>query len=820
MEKRRRLFSASEIREQQEILAVLNGYITALDDYPQDIKQSYDFALNPFDYLFKILQLFGVTTDEIIEWLAKYIKYAIPVIELGVKGILLSNLKNLITCSVDPRIPAYAREKGMTFDIGQFDVLNLLSKSPLISGENMMYFGTDGCTSPYNFLRPLDFNTFLWYVIHRGKYPSPTTVTIQSQSKDADAAAYKNFFLEKFGGNVTEGVYNGRADNIYDITELAYSEDNITPGILVGNSFKQEIVTNGRRAYLDGISVCTTAKYINTEPKWVYQQTDKSFAKQTPKIISNVLMPVGSEWDRTNYYVNRKTYFNFIDPTGGLDRNNPRDYNKDIGLCSFKFIDKLNNADTEYNDFYNQSNKLNIKILPKPFIHIPHIGQTTLLPKYALFNNHGEVDSDGKFSVIVSGKCHTNITTLLMNLVREKFPDKDPQKAYDDVYYQLLDSNDTSTNDYYEIENALWWYDLKYTDKVYVQAAPYKLVFDRKGNYKIAEYNPSFETGGISFDDIPEIENPSLILPLLQECYVNLTIFEFNYDYIMGMRLYDAKVVTTQLVNELIRMRLGLSLTLSQSEIEGQERIVRIVEKMVEANDYESSDCFYSFSNEEYEQMSMDAEEKRSQRIPFGDCSDVLTDNNKAQIMDAINNFGDAKELNETIDSFSRVVREVSATIDQEGTDAEVDLTYSFEIINNFIKNLTIVLVNSILSPKVILIVLINKRLCGQDDIRNWSLSQLLSGMEGIILKIVKEIRDLLLKELIKFALIRINALLHMLFSNLVLEQIEVYRQAIKLLIKACTFGRGRRYDIDTKLDQVDYADIDEVQPQPPSEKC
>ena len=45
----------------------------------------------------------------------------------------------------------------------------------------------------------------------------------------------------------------------------------------------------------------------------------------------------------------------------------------------------------------------------------------------------------------------------------------------------------------------------------------------------------------------------------------------------------------------------------------------------------------------------------------------------------------------------------------------------------------------------------------------------------------------------------------------LIKEQLEYYSKLMKLLFKACSFKSSRRAALDSELDKVDYADIDEI---------
>lgn len=769
------MIGTTNLSEQNKILSSIDALKAVLEKFP-DGECEAQVSLKPIPYLLELLKHCGVTEEALIQWLVKYIKYVVPVIELAVKGILLSNLKNMVSCSVDPMIPAYARDgeheynSGMTFDLNQIDSLNMLQSSPLNNLENQLYFGIDRDNTnktPYDFLRPIDFNTFLWYIITRGRYPMPTEI------KGNDD--YKGQFTKFFNAVSVDG------DSIFQFTDLKYSDGGINTGIVVGNSFKETI----KNRPLNVLGVCNLA-----------ERNDDG------QIIRNTIIPVSNSWDRTNYYVNRPTYFNFIDPNGTLDETNPRDYNKDIALCSFKYCNEISEEEKKTsNNNYNR-NKINIKILPKPLVHIPHIGQSCLLPKKILFDYEGNPNINGRFSVIsVDNECEVycggvRVPDVVIDKLKDALKLKDPSEKISG----------------YTKEEYYWVYKLISIDKT---ESKFFLLVDKKGNYSISTTTQ------------PEVLSDELkkdFLLYLRECYCNLTIFEFNYDYIMSMRLYNAEVIVTQLINQILSFQVGFQVGLRTVNFEGEDRIVRLIKKIIDADDYESSDCFYTFSNDEYDEMSRNAELKRANLGSFGDCG---VDNSayNAEISDLLNKFGDASTLQESIDTFTHVIESVSAVIENEGSDEtsglklEVHGNRFSDIISQIIENLALTLVNSLLSPKVILMIMINLEMCGQTT-KNFSFEQIIQKIIGIISQIVKEMLNLLIQELFDFVMSQIIEILKLLVDKLMLEQIENFRKLIKQLLEECWFSFGRQAQLPTELDVVNYADIDENQQQTNNGKC
>lgn len=767
------LLKTSSSSEQNSVLSTIDGLITILEKYPDNKCQQDESKINPFEFLVEVLKRLDTTENELIEWLVNFVKITLPIIELGVKGILLMNLRNLISCSVDPHIPAYARDpqRGLTFKISEFDTSGILQTSPLDTIGSLAYFGIpeDENASPYNFLRPIDFNTFLWYVIHRGRYSSPSVITANTENEYKTG---ENSFTGKFNASQVNG------ESILMPTQIKYNDDNINCGIICGSSFRQNI--NG--IVLKNLSVCT--KIERNE--------------ETKKILFNQLFPVSTSYKTTNYYVNRKMYFYNLSEYYD-DKVLKRDYAHDIALCNFEYIGNFESNKT-LNDTSYMNNTMKIVIPPKPLVHIPQVGQSLLAIRKISYNSKGEKSAifGGTYSVIADGKCQTDLDDIETLYKKAKSKDEEEKnKSFQKEHY--------------------WWYNLKYNNDEN-NLSPYILVLNSQGDYWIQyssqEKNKSNELTGYN------------ILPLLQECYPNLTLYEFNYDYIMSMRLFDSKVVISQLIAQLMQFKLNLKFGIRTTLVGEQNRLVSIVENLVNSQDSEISDCFYSFSNDKYDEMIRNSELQRANLIPFGNDDTIEINEHLKDISDILNEFGDAKTNNESIEIFSRLIRKIDATI-IPGSDGHFKTEFLYpkgrDILTQFLTNLMQILINALLSPKVLLMLLINKRLCETDptsNIMTLSPEQLLKDLTGLVIQIVKEMRDLILKEYLKFVFSKLEIILGLLLQRLVLEQAEAYRRLIRQLLDTCWFHFGKSGEIPTEIDKVNYADIDETLSQPSSPKC
>ena len=307
----------------------------------------------------------------------------------------------------------------------------------------------------------------------------------------------------------------------------------------------------------------------------------------------------------------------------------------------------------------------------------------------------------------------------------------------------------------------------------------------------------------------------------LYECYPGLTVYDFNYNYVMGMQLFDSAVVASQLLetatNIMMNGSVGVNLSINKTETLYQMRIAEIVKKIINSTAYEASDCFYSFSNEQFNTMLEDAEVKRSQGYTFANEETKTATVSLDDAYAVLSEFSDNATLEENKEVITRSFTTAITNITNEVLP-EDRYNVSLTIIEELIKSLVVTIVSGLLTPKIILLFEINKQLMGGHD-ENLTIEDLLESLSGLITEIVVEIRDLILNELMNWAMSILSDLIEKLSSMLVLEQLEYYTKLMKGLLQACNFRINRGTTLDSMLDNVDYADIDPIE-QPITESC
>lgn len=703
--------------------AMIDKVLTIMDIMVNMPSISTNLSTNPTAFLIQLLEHAGVTYEDLKLWLTDFLIYVTPAMEIGVKTVLLTNLKNMVSCSVDPRIPEKYRKRhkapadrntpneyGIDINVESIDYLDKMSVSPLSDFGRQMYFGQNGIDNVYKFARAEDFDAFLWFVIHKGKFPSPANVNVNGST-----------FTDNIHG-LGQYTVNPSDGTLLDVLNLTSPSDNASR-ILPGNTFQYNSTSPGV------ISICIDAS-----------------RDENKQIIHNTLVPVSDDLTSVNWYTRNKDelganlfgayavataqteYKDGKKRTTGVNtKNKPRDYSEEKAICNLQYIDQ-SYGDQEITGLAN--NKIRFTILPKPLMHIPNLsaGEPPWRFKKMLFDSEGNYNPNGKYTI---------------------------NNVADDKNLEYLD-----------------------------------------GAIKI---DP--KSGNVTVTD------KSKVVRSLIECYPGLTVYEFNYDYVMGMKLFDPKILASTVLQTLVNTRVGISLTLGMKNEEATASINEVIKSILESDDGEVNDCFFSFDNSKYDALLEQTRIKRARRQQFGRVTQ------EAGVFDSVNEilkeYDTATELHEKKEILTRAIDQAAVTV-SEGSDEKDKYNVEYAFVFDLIQNLIMAIMNAVLTPKILMLLEVNQRLMG-GTWEKFTVEDLIKAMRGVINAMVKELRDLLIQELLKLLMKQLQPIIELLGSVLIRERLEDYAEVLENIIKNCpvVWFRLGNQNQETMLDTVDYADID-----------
>lgn len=259
-----------------------------------------------------------------------------------------------------------------------------------------------------------------------------------------------------------------------------------------------------------------------------------------------------------------------------------------------------------------------------------------------------------------------------------------------------------------------------------------------------------------------------------------------------------------------------MSLTFNQQLIKYE--VSEIVKSVVETDDSEVSDCFFTFSNEKYNSMLEKAELVHAGLFSInGEQNNSITINPE-DILNSLNGISEAASLEEQKTIIEGALTEISKTLSTTYEDEKNNLNFNVQMnfIDNIINELTSVIVSSLISPKLYLLLAINFKLMGipgMPDVKSF-----IAMSKNMLIQIIRMIRDLIIKFLLDYLMELLQPLIEMLSAKMVVESVQYYKTLIEQLIKACRLKRGGTQDWN--MDNVDYADIVQTETQPIINEC
>ena len=309
----------------------------------------------------------------------------------------------------------------------------------------------------------------------------------------------------------------------------------------------------------------------------------------------------------------------------------------------------------------------------------------------------------------------------------------------------------------------------------------------------------------------------------------NKSIYRFNIDYLNNIQIFNPRLIITEMINTLLNGNLNLSASLNysiQTKIL-EARINTIIKKALEEDDATVEDCFFSFSNDEYNEAlkNMELQKYNAKQLNSETSPAIKIEENFG--LDAVNEINSMATLNEKISTISKTVYDISAIPAQDAAieiSDKLSLSYNEKWINDVVMALVMPLAKAILTPKVMLLFLINFQIMGMiniNDIKSLNdvMDLILKKMIAIIISLVRYIKDKIIEFLLKLFFDVAEELIVKWGILVLKEKLDAW---LTLLAEAISciplFSFG---NVLTQIDDVNYADITQTQDIPKTEeKC
>ena len=302
---------------------------------------------------------------------------------------------------------------------------------------------------------------------------------------------------------------------------------------------------------------------------------------------------------------------------------------------------------------------------------------------------------------------------------------------------------------------------------------------------------------------------------------LNKTILEFNHEFLSSIKLYDSKVVIAEIVEFLVgsaNLNLSLGLSINEEIIKG--KIQQIIRNVITNDDFSVNDCYFSFSNEEYNNMLETSEKNRYNMLTNGN---GYYEGNSADILDKLTAITNNSTLNEDKATITSVLSDVIATPAQDPSgeiNASIDLNWQYDLMTA----LVFPFIRPLFTPKIMFVLLVNQSIMGNSNYEEFNFNEFLNNVMTIIIKeIIIRLKALLLDLFLSYILKELQPLIGLLASRLLLETLHMYIDLLEQIFKCIPIFRfgdtfGSNQELISVLDDVNYADIINNEKQTPGQ--
>lgn len=267
--------------------------------------------------------------------------------------------------------------------------------------------------------------------------------------------------------------------------------------------------------------------------------------------------------------------------------------------------------------------------------------------------------------------------------------------------------------------------------------------------------------------------------------YETLPLSQFNSDYIDSIKLFDKKSVIAKILDNIFGS-ISFNANKTLNDILLEEEINQIINNISELEDPQNiNDSYFSFSNDQYNQLLQISELKRIGAYSYVGSSIGGINLPLSTITDALSGITNSATLIQQNDCFTTVINQsVSALIstDPNNNISNNDIyNLKLNIITQIVKEFTLVAMSSFMSPKIYILLAMNNQLLGVNN-PNTAIDYL-SQNKYFISNIVNSIMNTIIDALMKDLLIFVTDLVSQLVILKSKEEISLYKKYLQTLI-------------------------------------
>lgn len=302
----------------------------------------------------------------------------------------------------------------------------------------------------------------------------------------------------------------------------------------------------------------------------------------------------------------------------------------------------------------------------------------------------------------------------------------------------------------------------------------------------------------------------------------NKTIFEFNADYLASIKIFEPKTLIVNIINAVLGLTASMQAEFSIERSVLSKMVREMTTRIIESENTDTNivdDCYYSFSNDKYNELLNKAILERKGIVSLGDGTetaeysydDILTRVNESELV------GSSEEQATTI---REIFIETAETITKsKGNSDEKRWEMHWDIITKFINETVVEMAMQVFSPKIMLLYAINAQILNPQEGNNPidSLKDFFNNFSNLMENMIAEIANIIMQELYDYLMSVLRPIISLFVQKILIETLYYYQILLEQLVSTCLVGMGRGNSGNMEIDNVVGADIVKMQTSPKS---
>lgn len=326
---------------------------------------------------------------------------------------------------------------------------------------------------------------------------------------------------------------------------------------------------------------------------------------------------------------------------------------------------------------------------------------------------------------------------------------------------------------------------------------------------------------------LPEVRNANINGTEVPRHAFNASMYKYNWDYLNNIQILKPKLLLVGLCEYL----LGFSLsTISSTNINFTKKLIEsklssAIKSVIEANDMEVEDCYMEFSNDEVNAMLEEMLLSRYNATTYGGETATVRVHDTKKYIAMLDQVNANTSVEGNMTTITKLVTEVTT---DPGTEGSIDYGLKISTDGNILKKLlwaiVMPLLMSIFTPQVMLLLYMNFELMGITKIDTFNgqdftkiINLIMNKIFGLLKSIILFIKDKIVELLLILFYEKILPILMQYQAILLLERITFWLVILKDAISCLPRFEFKRNKVIGAIDSVDYADIIPSQDTPES---